>query len=340
MYVCHSITGRVYISDPTQYSISYRQCPPGQFDPPFNPTFQCVSCFPGLFSAAAGLQACTSCPPGFIGILAGLSACSACQAGTMWLDRSNCQACPPGSVQPANASTACVPCDVGKYNPLFGQTSCLTVPPGSSTTTAGATASSVCIPGQFSPAVSASTCAVCGLNTFSPLAGSTLCQACPAFSSSIAGQAACDCMIGYYIPSPTANFSCVSCPSGALCTTSSATRISTVLASQPGFWRVPGLEVAFMPCPFGPAACPSSFNGSCAVGYTGVLCGTCALGFHNSGQTCTECVGTTKYAIVIVTVVAGLALAFFYWISIKLDTTKLVNGAKVAVSCTFQILFL
>ena len=47
--------------------------------------------------------------------------------------------------------------------------------------------------------------------------------------------------------------------------------------------------------------------------------------------------GTTKYAIVIVAVVAGLAAAFFYWISTKLDTTKLVNGAKVAVSCMSKL---
>ncbi len=82
-------------------------------------------------------------------------------------------------------------------------------------------------------------------------------------------------------------------------------------------------------------ACPSSTNGTCGVGYTGVLCGTCALGFHVSGQTCIPCEGATKYALVIVLVVAAVVIALFYWLSTKLDLKKLVNFAKLAVSCAF-----
>ncbi len=67
--------------------------------------------------------------------------------------------------------------------------------------------------------------------------------------------------------------------------------------------------------------------------HQGVLCGTCAAGFHNTGSLCTVCQGPTQYAILIVIVVGALALGLFYYISIKLDTSKLVNGAKVAVSC-------
>ena len=90
-----------------------------------------------------------------------------------------------------------------------------------------------------------------------------------------------------------------------------------------------------MVCPLGGVnACPSSANGTCGVGYTGVLCGTCAVGYHNTAQSCTACVGTTKYAIVIVIFVAGLALWFMHWISNRINTTVLVNGAKVAISCT------
>ncbi len=86
----------------------------------------------------------------------------------------------------------------------------------------------------------------------------------------------------------------------------------------------------FMKCPMGIAACPSSNNQSCAVGYTGVLCGSCASGYYADSQVCTVCVGATKYAIVIVIVIGALAAALFVFISKRFDTTKLVNGAKVA----------
>ncbi len=329
-------SGRLFVSDPTINFVSYSQCLPGQFDPPVNPDFNCSTCAPGFFSASMGLPVCTVCPPGYVGVQAGQTACSSCPAGSMWLNSGKCQACAPGSAQPANASTTCLPCDVGKYNPFHGQSSCKPTLPGFFSL-AGATISTICDPGRFSFAALASSCTACGLNTFSSLVGSTLCQACPAFSTSDPGQATCQCAPDFYTPKAGYNFSCAKCPIGALCIDSSATRFSSVLMSQPGYWRVPdgsSNSLIFMPCPFGLAACPSSFNGSCGVGFKGVLCGTCALGFHNSGQTCVECVGTTKYAIVIVVIVATLAFALLYWVSLKLDTTKFVNGAKVAVSCT------
>jgi hypothetical protein len=68
------------------------------------------------------------------------------------------------------------------------------------------------------------------------------------------------------------------------------------------------------------------------VGYQGVLCGTCSIGYHANGATCDLCIGATKYAIIIVAFIAAAALALFIWISKRFDTSKLVNGAKVAGS--------
>jgi hypothetical protein len=39
---------------------------------------------------------------------------------------------------------------------------------------------------------------------------------------------------------------------------------------------------------------------------------------------------------VVVLVVAAVVLAVFYWFSTKLDLKKMVNCAKLAVSCAFS----
>ncbi len=63
-----------------------------------------------------------------------------------------------------------------------------------------------------------------------------------------------------------------------------------------------------------------------------MLCGSCSPLFHANGDICDPCIGPTKYAIVFVILVAGAATALLWYISQKLDMTKMVNGAKVAVS--------
>jgi hypothetical protein len=71
-------------------------------------------------------------------------------------------------------------------------------------------------------------------------------------------------------------------------------------------------------------------------GFGQVLCGVCELGFHNSGQSCTECVGVTKYAIIIVILAGVLGLCLFVYVSRKFETRTLVSGAKILVSY-FQV---
>ncbi len=65
------------------------------------------------------------------------------------------------------------------------------------------------------------------------------------------------------------------------------------------------------------------------------------MGFHASGLSCIPCEGATKFALVIVLVVAAAVLALLYWFSTKLDLKKMVNCAKLAVSCaSFILLFI
>ncbi len=67
------------------------------------------------------------------------------------------------------------------------------------------------------------------------------------------------------------------------------------------------------PCPMGAAACPSSSNGSCAVGYMGVMCGVCQKGYHATGAACLKCQGATQYSIVIIIFAVAAAIGAFWW---------------------------
>jgi hypothetical protein len=263
--------------------------------------------------------------------------------------------CPAGQVE---IERTCSLCPVGSYSALQGSLVCTTCPEGTYGTTAGISACSLCLPGtywfgvnqtsqclpcpagKFNVALAQVQCQTCLANTFNDAVGlSRPCLTCPPGSKSPVGSAVCSCEPNFYLSASfSANSTCVACPLGASCIDSSAIRTTASLASTPGYWRVPSISDSnpqFMVCLLGgSSACPSSANGTCGVGYTGVLCGTCAVGYHNAAQSCTECAGATKYAMVIVIVVSGLALWFMYWISTRINTAVLVNGAKVAISCT------
>ena len=46
------------------------------------------------------------------------------------------------------------------------------------------------------------------------------------------------------------------------------------------------ISIIFLQCPMGVNACPSSVNGSCNTGYTGVLCNICEPNYHMSTNSC------------------------------------------------------
>jgi hypothetical protein len=258
---------------------------------------------------------------------------------------------------------SCSPCEIGTYSALQGSLVCTTCPEGTYGVASGLSVCVSCVPGtywsfsnrqaqclpcpsgKFNVASAQVQCQTCLANTFSDAVGlATPCSTCPSGSKSSIGSAACSCETGFYLSSSfSANSTCLACPLGANCIDSSAIRTVASLESTPGYWRVPSTISAnaiFMACPFGGAlACPSSTNGTCGVGYTGVLCGTCARGFHASGQTCIPCEGATKYALVIVLVAAAVVIGLFYWLSFKLDLKKMVNCAKLAVSCALFFFF-
>jgi hypothetical protein len=85
-------------------------------------------------------------------------------------------------------------------------------------------------------------------------------------------------------------------------------------------------------CPYGASACLPSNNQTCAAGYDGKICGVCAADFHNSGQSCTACSGSSQYYLFVAIFVALLALIAAVYISNRLETTRMVSIAKVYVS--------
>ncbi len=89
----------------------------------------------------------------------------------------------------------------------------------------------------------------------------------------------------------------------------------------------------FLKCKLNPAACLSSANGSCAVGYEGPMCGVCSSGYHLSSRACEPCTGSANAYLLPVLALAMVAIAaFFVYISRRVNLTKLVSAAKVIVS--------
>ena len=71
---------------------------------------------------------------------------------------------------------------------------------------------------------------------------------------------------------------------------------------------------------------------SCTAGYSGVLCGVCQLGYHNSGAACDACAAGSSYALPVAIVVVVVALAGAVYIAKRVDTIRLVGAGKVIVS--------
>ena len=249
----------------------------------------------------------------------------------------------------------CVPCQVGQANGLPGASLCTDCAPGTYSNTNGSSACVACPAGQFVAASKATACEMaplgsyaantgaiaatqCANNFFSASKGATTCLVCPPNSASGTGAKTCGCAANFYgvIFNGTVT-SCAPCPAGAECLTADplGQRTARTLLSLAGQWRVPTTtdQPSFMPCPLGVAACPSSSNGTCTLGYTGVLCGVCQLGYHASGSECSLCRGSANaWLLPVMCVAVVLVGALAVWVSRRVDTTKLVNGAKVIVS--------
>ncbi len=197
-------------------------------------------------------------------------------------------------------------------------------------------------PGSFNPQPGAA-CRFCGENLYSPQ-NSSECLICPNNAISAVGSVVCSCVgagfsnSGYYM----SNGKCLACPQyGADCQSVSSERTQRTLASMPGFWRVlassnngssggQGLP-EFLPCPFGLLACPSSSNGTCNTGYSGVLCAVCQPGFHSTSSGCFPCTPVSNYLIPVFVVVAICFFALFRWVSQRVNTRSLTNVVSIFI---------
>ena len=81
-----------------------------------------------------------------------------------------------------------------------------------------------------------------------------------------------------------ANGTCATCVKGMICD-SPGTELETV-ALETGYYRLSASTAVVRSCPFGEASCPF---GECATGYEGVLCASCARGYHLSIGKCELC---------------------------------------------------
>ena len=183
-------------------------------------------------------------------------------------------------------------------------------------------------------------------HSYAPDTGMTTCVACPDQSNAGEGQPACSCNTGWFM----FNLTCLPCPPGALCDSpSEPERNFDTLRSMAGFWRYldPAVTAArmsgdvsayatprFYRCPLGVAACPSSENGTCTVGYGHVTCGVCEVNYHATGASCVPCKGATLWLLAIVIAGAVLLALLVRWAVSRFDTSKLVNSGRIIINCT------
>ena len=349
-------TGGMTIVDTLSLSVSYHQCLPGTYENPLSlDHLDCLLCGAATFSpvavpflappahAQSSLTSCLNCPVGTTALSAGTSACTDCTPGRFWNGTNQCAICPAGTFTAKPASVSCSICDAGSFNANPNQFTCTKCPAGR--THYSATTCQDCAPGTVSKDSGTLSCTGCDFGFYQSNYGQTACVVCPRFSTSSSGQPTCACNSGYFFLSGE----CLPCPQGAECSASNDPRRDVdTLSSVTGFWRlvdpvVPRaatnatlVRVASPPlfyrCPYGSIACPPSNNGSCVLGYSGVKCGVCAPGFHDTGTACIPCVGATQYMLPIVAVCALVVCLIGYWVAQRYDTRNLMNASKILIA--------
>ncbi|CUG84465.1 transmembrane protein, putative [Bodo saltans] len=121
------------------------------------------------------------------------------------------------------------------------------------------------------------------------------------------------------------SFSCAPCPANADCDGSSK------VVSHRGYWRSSLNSVVMYECT--PAdACPASV--SCAPGYTGAVCGSCAAGYGSNGAGCGPCASTTVNWIVTAAVLVGLGIAIY---TLSIHTVVFTAVEDLAVGLAEEI---
>eukprot|EP00004_Rigifila_ramosa_P013166 TRINITY_DN289_c0_g1_i4.p1 TRINITY_DN289_c0_g1~~TRINITY_DN289_c0_g1_i4.p1 ORF type:complete len:4683 (+),score=945.47 TRINITY_DN289_c0_g1_i4:1543-14049(+) len=146
----------------------------------------------------------------------------------------------------------------------------------------------VCGPGSYQD-VTTSKCKACAVNFYKDLSSNGVCNPCPSHMITLQEGSTfrdCICDNDYYLTTSTNNTAtCADCPAGAECYAGGTV---TDIAPTNGNWRPSAFSAQTYQCP-NPAACRGGVNSTCAVGYTGPLCGVCADGYGSLGNTCQPC---------------------------------------------------
>ncbi|KAI9137273.1 hypothetical protein BKA69DRAFT_1098922 [Paraphysoderma sedebokerense] len=148
---------------------------------------------------------------------------------------------------------------------------------------------------------------------------------------------------------------CEPCPIGAVCSEDARYRPF----AAPGYWRnaesgngTEATQASFLPCS-PPSACVSDqLSDGCAVGYTGVRCGTCSRNYYRLGSNCEKCPDNTWKNVLIFMacivvgcivlfalfnfVTRGPSLGFVSIVVGFLQTILILNDLKLKWSPSFQ----
>ena len=186
-------------------------------------------------------------------------------------------------------------------------------------------ASTTCSPG--SRVVDDVRCTCCSVGEYSEIARAESCTLCPEFSTTTSSCSSswknCTCLPSYWHGTGPRGPSvpCVPCPPGGVCLGGDASP-----QAAPGFQatETPG---AFVSCP---RAASCTGGPTCAPGYNGLLCSSCADGYYALGDECRRCSSAT---LAVVFLGAILVLAFVFaivWINLR--NTRVYGYAAFAIS--------
>ena len=285
-------------------------CAAGYYMPNVGQT-ECLPCPVGTYTSTTGAQTCMLCAVGQYQDVPGQMSCKPCSSGqtTIVSGLSYCDDCPVGQFGNSSVSGGfCYDCVAGQYNLNTGVTQCVDCPAGYESTA-----------GQ-------QVCTACPDLTVAASPGTPQCAKCDPHAISDLTHTKCECDPGYYLDRHyvvgSDNFVCDVCPTGADCSGYGNTYGS--LAALPGFWRSSNDTLNFYECPVakyctgGLAGTTSNSTNSataCADNRAGIMCTTCAEGFHEqTGGACVPCpTGGTSWASI---ALIALAILFLVWLQI------------------------
>ncbi|KAL4443460.1 hypothetical protein ABPG75_011197 [Micractinium tetrahymenae] len=163
----------------------------------------CDPCEPGTYQPEAGRSECIVCPDGTAAEEEAQTSCKACGPGTFSqgissYQKSRCETCEAGSVQPASGKSSCILCRDGWYQDEEAQTACKICRDGEYQDGEGKTACKItrpgtytkgpydfqhaaemkCDDGTYQPKAGQSSCLKCPGRTFQPGRGATACRPC------------------------------------------------------------------------------------------------------------------------------------------------------------------